>query len=517
MKRLVLAIALAYTGLAIAQTPVTTMRPNKWYINNQKLWPGVAGVSYDDSFPSPGIQPQGFDTPVTSGTVLRPANCNQPWTGGDGANAATFTASATGTTTLTVTAVASGTIGVGHQLPDFGLMSRRIISQLSGTTGGVGTYQMNGTLTVGSGTYHSNAFACLRNAGNFRLVIGFTHFDYADPIVFPAGPGKSHLHAFFGNTSTNAYSTNDTNPRTSINIKGRAAADGGTLNRSAYWVPALIYHCPIVFDAGCDYALDGTPIKPSFLALYYKGNHGFGSFANDGSEDSSWSANHDIQSMPAGFRMLAGNPASTADQPGIVNFECRNDAQDADFITGGHIPGTGVGATDACPTLSGSGQPFVKMRVSVDFPTCWNGVDLDSPSHNAHVSVYGTFSGVPQSCPTGWVQIVGVSYQLDYNFSQGGSRYGMAIQGHDPVTGRGKADMKYWRLASDNYADTMPAGYSMHADWFNGWNQTIMDRWVIDCLRPGIDCHDDLAGKDPTNTTTPPSIFRFLKPGREDR
>jgi hypothetical protein len=49
-----------------------------------------------------------------------------------------------------------------------------------------------------------------------------------------------------------------------------------------------------------------------------------------------------------------------------------------------------------------------------------------------------------------------------------------------------------WRLTSDTYQG--PAGYSLHADWFNAWDPTIMDVWLKNCLRAGNDCQAHMLG-----------------------
>jgi hypothetical protein len=68
---------------------------------------------------------------------------------------AVFTASIA-TTTLTVTAVASGTIAVGMLVTGASVAQASIIqSQLTGTTGGVGTYRLNTTQTVVSETMNA--------------------------------------------------------------------------------------------------------------------------------------------------------------------------------------------------------------------------------------------------------------------------------------------------------------------------------------------------------------------------
>ena len=51
-----------------------------------------------------------------------------------------------------------------------------------------------------------------------------------------------------------------------------------------------------------------------------------------------------------------------------------------------------------------------------------------------------------------------------------------------------------WRLASDSYDRNLPAGYSSHADWFNGWDPEIMKTFVELCDRRSVDCHGNLLG-----------------------
>jgi hypothetical protein len=55
-------------------------------------------------------------------------------------------------------------------------------------------------------------------------------------------------------------------------------------------------------------------------------------------------------------------------------------------------------------------------------------------------------------------------------------------------------ESQYWRLSSDNYDLTKPAGFSGHGDWFNGWKKDIVDIWVQKCDREQKDCHSHLLG-----------------------
>jgi len=65
-------------------------------------------------------------------------------------------------TTMTVTAVTSGTILIGHTISGSGVTSATITAQLTGTTGGVGTYTVSASQTVSSTTI-SSSFAITRN------------------------------------------------------------------------------------------------------------------------------------------------------------------------------------------------------------------------------------------------------------------------------------------------------------------------------------------------------------------
>ncbi|MFL6662370.1 MAG: DUF1996 domain-containing protein, partial [Rhizobacter sp.] len=96
-------------------------------------------------------------------------------------------------------------------------------------------------------------FGVPSDIGAFRISCDFSHMANDDPIVFPNQPGRSHLHTFFGNTGTDAFSTAD-----SIATTGNSTCRGGTANRSAYWVPSMID------------TKTGAPVRPADAMIYYK-------------------------------------------------------------------------------------------------------------------------------------------------------------------------------------------------------------------------------------------------------
>ena len=258
--------------------------------------------------------------------------------------------------------------------------------------------------------------------GAFRTVCDFTHMAFDDPIVYPGQPGRSHLHAFFGNTGVNGNST-----AASIASTGNSSCRGGTLNRSAYWVPAMID------------TRDGTPLRPSESHFYYKtGYNGIAPSA--------------IQPFPVGLRMIAGD-TKNALPSGPFSYSCHGGSSQ---MIGKTIPNCPVGA---------------EVWQHIIFPQCWDGVNLDSPDHKSHMA-YPSNRACPASHP---VPVPEITFNIVYRVTEANS----------PLR---------WRLASDNYDPSLPAGYSSHGDWFNGWRPEIMDTFVRRCDQPAVDCRSHLLG-----------------------
>jgi hypothetical protein len=263
------------------------------------------------------------------------------------------------------------------------------------------------------------------DSGDFRTSCEYSHMAYDDPIVYPGQPGKSHLHAFFGNTGANASST-----AASLSATGNSTCRGGTVNRSAYWVPALID------------TRDGTPVKPMISNFYYKTGY------NNIPKAS-------FRALPQGLRMIAGD-AMNATATGSFGFKCI-DGGGNETMSGKSVQNCGVGQT---------------LIAEVWFPQCWDGVNLDSPDHKSHMAYLTGDAVCPSTHPVALPQI---TFNVQYAVTE-------------------KDSARRWRLASDTYDAAQPAGYSMHGDWFNGWKKDIMDAWVKGCNQASRDCHAHLLG-----------------------
>lgn len=105
-----------------------------------------------------------------------------------------------------------------------------------------------------------------------------------------------------------------------------------------------------------------------------------------------------------------------------------------------------VGYGTALPGNCGSGA----LHASIVFPACWDGVNTDSPDHLSHMA-YQSGRGCPSTHPVAVPRLVMVI------------RY---IGVHD---GTG------YRLASG-------AATTMHADFWNTWNQTALESVVQQCF-----------------------------------
>lgn len=100
-----------------------------------------------------------------------------------------------------------------------------------------------------------SAYAASPGIGTFDTGCDFSHSASNDPIIFPGQPGASHLHDFYGNTTTDAFSTGqgllDANADR-LHTTCKDSFDG-----AAYWTPALY--------------MDGVKVQPANGAhVYYR-------------------------------------------------------------------------------------------------------------------------------------------------------------------------------------------------------------------------------------------------------
>ena len=232
--------------------------------------------------------------------------------------------------------------------------------------------------------------------GIFRINCDFSHSSYNDPIVFPGQENNAHLHRFYGNTLVD-HNTNTE----SLLTTGESTCQGNQLNLTSYWLPALL--AP-KYDENNQRELDGSGEPAWQVVPAVVGND------DEAHEVFYYSAGIDdlnaIQPLPVGLRIIAGDhmgQPGQAQDTGIVRWHCQswesNDGDNPNFSSS--IP-----------------QCFApdRLRLDIFFPSCWNGVDLDSDDHKSHMA-YPINDGGPNGthCPdTHPVPVVRPSYHYAF-------------------------------------------------------------------------------------------------------
>jgi len=296
--------------------------------------------------------------------------------------------------------------------------------------------------------------------GIFRINCDFSHSLYDDPIVFPGQAGAAHLHRFYGNTEVDAFTTTE-----SIYTQGQSTCQGDQLNLSAYWIPSLL--APVYDQTTGARQLDasGDPAWQVVPAVVGNDDEAHEVFYYSAGVDDLAS----IQPIPAGLRMIAGDHTTMpgAEQStSVVRWHCQSWGSDA--------------ATNPpfSATIPACHEPD-RVRLDIFFPSCWDGVNLDSADHKSHMAYPVSGGGVTQCPSTHPVPVLRVSYHY---------AFGVRPQYTHPAE-RSSAG---WRFASDMYEVTadQPGGLSLHGDWVNGWHPSVMEAILENCVRAELDCHD---------------------------
>jgi hypothetical protein len=242
-------------------------------------------------------------------------------------------------------------------------------------------------------------------SARFHVECPFHHHRSDDPIVYPREPGASHLHAFFGNKSTNADSTY-------LSLRAAGTTCGLRADKGAYWIPAVYRNGQLVRAVDADF--------------YYRGTT---------------SPLGAIRPFPKGLKIIAGNAhASGPRSTRVIAWSCKGSS------------GTGESTMRDC------GKSLVKVLIK--FPSCWDGVRKDSLDHKAHMRYSIKLSDGRRGCPKSHpVPVPELTYSITLPFHDGN---GVTLSSGKPFT--------------------------MHADFINAWNQTVLRRLVERCIHAGIEC-----------------------------
>ena len=244
------------------------------------------------------------------------------------------------------------------------------------------------------------------DTGIFTDRCGFSHEAADDPILAPKQAGASMHHDFFGNTSTSASTTASA-------LLGRPTTCTTSADSSAYWTPVLYQR--------------GKSLTPSTALIYWRRP------ARD---------TQSVHTIPAGLQMIAGDEAATTPQATKVTaWSCK------------------AKADRSAPSPTPRNCPGSDLRLTVTFPSCWDGHTLGGATQTN--VVYSTGTGCPADHP---IQIPQIVFHVTYPTSDAS---GLTLSMSPTMQGS---------------TDTM------HVDFINGWNQNILTRNVTACIATSTRC-----------------------------
>jgi hypothetical protein len=199
-----------------------------------------------------------------------------------------------------------------------------------------------------------------RGAGYFAVGCGFSHRNQDDAIVFPRRRGRSHDHTYFGNASTDAFST-----PASLRAAGRTTCRLPA-DTAAYWAPTLF--------------LGGRAVEPLGAVVFYA-RRTFGR----------------VRPFPAGLKVVAGDAAARRAQSRRVTY----------WSCGGREE---FSTLPTCPS-----SRHASLRLHVNFPNCWDGRRVDSADHKSHMA----YSSGGRCPATHSVEVPALSLEIYYGVAGG--------------------------------------------------------------------------------------------------
>ncbi|KAF5310186.1 hypothetical protein D9619_010599 [Psilocybe cf. subviscida] len=263
-----------------------------------------------------------------------------------------------------------------------------------------------------------------------------------DPIISPGVSPSNHVHTIHGASNFAANSTYDT--LQGSNCTSCVVAE----DLSNYWFPKLYFHDP---NNGTF-----TPVPNGGLLVYYQ-NRGTGDVSNGGTG---------LKAFPQGFKMISGSPTRRSKKYTVgegsqaelaeraVEWECLRYT-----VTQGY---NSANTSQGFPTTDCEAG----LNARIHMPACWDGVNLDSPDHVSHTAFLSDLDN--GDCPsTHPVPLMKLLYEVTWDVHSLASFWNPSKNAWPFVWSTGD-----------------PTGFSWHADFQNGWNQTTLQSAIDKCNNP---------------------------------
>jgi hypothetical protein len=260
--------------------------------------------------------------------------------------------------------------------------------------------------------------------GTFSARCGTNQNHHNNPSNFIVAPGNAngahHLHDYVGNLSTDGNSTNE-----SLQAAGTTCRND---DRSTYYWPVVRVRDK---DGGGQASEADNPhnigrvFQPTSVSLVFRGN-----------------AKSKVVAIPTFMRDITG------DAKAAINGGANGNAK-----------WTCTGFTNRFATKYPLCPRGSRLQRVLDFPSCWDGQNIDSANHRAHV----VFPDKTGSCPAGTKAVPQLRMTLTYDIPRG------AI------------------FALDAFPEVQHNPNTDHGDFVNVMPQQLMNR-VVSCINNGQNC-----------------------------